>query len=798
MSRNVLKETFDVELKHEPFYTGGNIVWSLNGDHIFCQNEGMVSVVSIVKGSVISVVGKNEETEELDTINCFTLSKDNSFILTHHKSSLFKFWQWADNKLLKIWKSIHKGPVAKLALSSNEYMMASGGSDGCVKLWNLENNSCNYNLKEIQGVVSVLEFHPNKEMHLVFAAADDTKIYGWNVKNGQLVLTLNGHFSKVTSLTFHEDGVHAVSSGRDRVLILWDLSTANSIRVLPVFEGLEGSFIIPEKILFPGYSENSKSIYVAAAGEKGVVKIWEVINGKETYTQSNSLVAPAQEEGGLSITTLLYNHATECFAMVSSDHNIIIHSLNTFENKTQLVGYSDDILDIAYIGPNDNYIVVATNSCDIKLYELSSMNCRLLRGHTDIVLSFATSPVNPYLLISSGKDNSVRVWLMDKVTLNMACIAFGIRHTASVGSIAASQISTKFFVSVSQDSCLKLWELAEDITKLEQGSSLNAVNTVLAHQKEINSVTISPNDKLIATGSQDKTAKLWSAVDLQLLGTFRGHRRGVWCTKFSPIDQVILTSSADCTIKLWSLSELNCLKTFEGHESSVLNAEFICRGMQIITTGGDGLLKLWTIKTSECVCTLDEHKSKVWALAVNRSESHVISGGSDSLLVIWKDVTEEKRAKLLADQEKLVLEEQKLANLLQSDHLKAALKLALKLERPFKVLKIIEGILKKDSDQLTDIIQELKPLYKESLLKCAIAWNTNSKNSEIAQIVLNSLIVELGSGDLQISNLSSTLEELIPYTDRHFKRITRLYQDLHLLAFTVKCMKPYTSSMDIN
>lgn len=37
---------------------------------------------------------------------------------------------------------------------------------------------------------------------------------------------------------------------------------------------------------------------------------------------------------------------------------------------------------------------------------------------------------------------------------------------------------------------------------------LNVSHTVLAHQKEINCVTVSPNDKLIATTSQDKTAKV--------------------------------------------------------------------------------------------------------------------------------------------------------------------------------------------------------------------------------------------------------------------------------------------------
>ena len=98
------------------------------------------------------------------------------------------------------------------------------------------------------------------------------------------------------------------------------------------------------------------------------------------------------------------------------------------------------------------------------------------------------------------------------------------------------------------------------VSFVDRDISLRAEHTVLGHQKEINAVTISPNDKLVATGSQDKTAKIWSTESLQLLGVLRGHRRGVWSVRFSPIDQVILTTSADCTIKLWSLTELNCLK----------------------------------------------------------------------------------------------------------------------------------------------------------------------------------------------------------------------------------------------
>lgn len=61
------------------------------------------------------------------------------------------------------------------------------------------------------------------------------------------------------------------------------------------------------------------------------------------------------------------------------------------------------------------------------------------------------------------QDNSIRVWYMNKETFEVSCLASAIRHTASVGSIAISQTSCKFFTSVSQDSCLKLWNLPENL-----------------------------------------------------------------------------------------------------------------------------------------------------------------------------------------------------------------------------------------------------------------------------------------------------------------------------------------------
>jgi U3 small nucleolar RNA-associated protein 13 len=56
---------------------------------------------------------------------------------------------------------------------------------------------------------------------------------------------------------------------------------------------------------------------------------------------------------------------------------------------------------------------------------------------------------------------------------------------------------------------------------------------VVGHEKEINVVKYSPNEKLIATGSQDKGIKIWDVKKLENIMTLTGHKRGVWDLSFS-------------------------------------------------------------------------------------------------------------------------------------------------------------------------------------------------------------------------------------------------------------------------
>lgn len=296
--------------------------------------------------------------------------------------------------------------------------------------------------------------------------------------------------------------------------------------------------------------------------------------------------------------------------------------------------------------------------------------------------------------------------------------------------------------------------------------------------------------------SQDKTAKLWSSATLALVGVFRGHRRGIWCVRFSPVDQILLTTSADCTLRLWSLADRSCLKSFEGHDASVLRAEFLSGGAQLLSAGADGLLRVWSVKTGEAAATLDAHEGRVWALAVAPDETHFYSGGSDSLMLRWRDVTQERREEAQRAAQELAEQEQELENLLGGKKLLAALRLALRLDKPLLSLRIIAGLIRTDEGvaELEPTVRRLAAAQKDALLRHAVAWNTNSRNCRAAQLVIALVVADVLSGGFKPSTgLERLIEETLPYTERHFRRMTEYLKDLKFLEYTMECMQGHST-----
>ncbi len=128
----------------------------------------------------------------------------------------------------------------------------------------------------------------------------------------------------------------------------------------------------------------------------------------------------------------------------------------------------------------------------------------------------------------------------------------------------------RFLFTASQDRTIKMWDLTSVSSSSAEAGKPRSLATLRAHEKDINSLDLSPNDRFLASGSQDKLIKIF-AVDfyttnsgpsgsMKLEGTCKGHRRGVWSVKFSRTDRVVASGAADRTVRLWSLDDFTCLK----------------------------------------------------------------------------------------------------------------------------------------------------------------------------------------------------------------------------------------------
>ncbi|MFN7851658.1 MAG: WD40 repeat domain-containing protein, partial [Dolichospermum sp.] len=80
------------------------------------------------------------------------------------------------------------------------------------------------------------------------------------------------------------------------------------------------------------------------------------------------------------------------------------------------------------------------------------------------------------------------------------------------------------------------------------------VNTLKGHESLVRSVGFSPDGKQLASGSGDKTIKIWDVTTGKVLNTLKGHEISVYSVGFSPDGQQLASGSGDTTIKIWDVT----------------------------------------------------------------------------------------------------------------------------------------------------------------------------------------------------------------------------------------------------
>ncbi len=126
--------------------------------------------------------------------------------------------------------------------------------------------------------------------------------------------------------------------------------------------------------------------------------------------------------------------------------------------------------------------------------------------------------------------------------------------------------------------------------------------TLRGHTGYVYDATFSPDGKLIATASQDKTAKIWDAATGKELLTLTGHTDRITKVAFSPDGKRLATASTDKTTKVWDLNTGKELMTLQDDQENNMVA-FNPDGTQIATGCGYQSARVWDAATGKLLFT---------------------------------------------------------------------------------------------------------------------------------------------------------------------------------------------------
>ncbi|KAL4781198.1 quinon protein alcohol dehydrogenase-like superfamily [Aspergillus varians] len=708
MSKAVVKTTFEASRTLRPIYTGGSTALDASGRLLVtCVNEDVL-VVDLETGDQLATLEGDGEI-----ITSLAITPSASHVIICSRSMSMRIYSLTphddtsrtlETNLVRSLKP-HTAPVVTTATDPTSTLLATGAADGSIKVWDIRGGFITHSFHGHGGVISALcffqspfaendskssskknkskrksgdagEYEDDEAVDIdpvsnsigVFRLAsgsEEGKVRVWDLNKKKSIASLDSHVSVVRSLSYSPTENALLSAGRDKTAIVWDMRTFKTRRIIPVLESAEAASFFAEGGL------------CLIGGENGRLRVWDCNRGGEVTSEQEA--APEFE----AVIAIHYTPGMPSAMTVHADQTIRLHSLEPLSNfkpgstldplpiVKRISGNDDDIIDLAYVGPDRSMLALATNTESIRIVSVGPSEYRPstakeeyfgadiahLDGHDDIIICIDVD-WSGHWLATGSKDNTARLWRLDPKDSSHTCFAVLTGHAESLGAISFPRDSPPlntpasndplnhpppFVMTGSQDRTVKRWNTGKlGSTDSDKPHAPKALFTRKAHDKDINALDVSPSSALFASASQDRTVKIWSAEDGSVVGVLRGHKRGVWSARFSPKGTpilsadsksstnrgMIITASGDKTVKLWSLSDYSCLLTFEGHTNSVLKVLWLPPSNM-------------SSKTDNEEDEDEDEESAVTSNNATQLRPLVASAAADGLVKIWSPYTGE-------------------------------------------------------------------------------------------------------------------------------------------------------------
>src|SRR5262245_7818950 len=174
------------------------------------------------------------------------------------------------------------------------------------------------------------------------------------------------------------------------------------------------------------------------------------------------------------------------------------------------------------------------------------------------------------------------------------------------------------------------------------------------HKRQVRCVAYAPDGKLLASGSNDKTVRLWDLMAAREVTTLPGHPGLVYCIAFSPDGRWLASGDYHGTTILWELATGRSLATFTGHypgyslSDQVSSVAFAPNGQTLaIGCGARGYANLVAeVRVRDIpegsLSFARPYQGGIWSLTYTRDGRFLVLGTGNRAVVLLETATGEE------------------------------------------------------------------------------------------------------------------------------------------------------------
>jgi guanine nucleotide-binding protein subunit beta-2-like 1 protein len=276
----------------------------------------------------------------------------------------------------------------------------------------------------------------------------------------------------------------------------------------------------------------------------------------------------------------------------SRDKSLILWNVVDNKPHRRLTGHNHFVQDVA-ISSDGMFVLSGSWDGTLRLWDLNKgQTTRWFVGHTKDVLSVSFSADNRQI-VSGSRDKTINLWnTLGELKFTLSDDG----HTEWVSCVRFSPNGNQpLVVSAGWDKLVKVWDLTQ----------CRLSRNLIGHTGYVNTVTVSPDGSLCASGGKDGTAMLWDLNSGKLLSSLEAGDI-IYALVFSPIRYWLCAATAS-TIKIWDLESKTCLNELKP-DFPILNKKAVpiqCislawshDGQDLYAGYTDNVMRVWSVRSA--------------------------------------------------------------------------------------------------------------------------------------------------------------------------------------------------------